>query len=52
MDESRRTNKEETTMCQFHVKYLFAAGVSLLINIKCSAVLVLKTFAEDCIASV
>jgi len=29
-------------MCQFHVKYLFSAGVSLLINIKCSEVLVLK----------
>lgn len=52
MDESRLINKKETTMCQFHIKYLFAAGVSLLINIKCSAVLVIKTFAEDCISSV
>jgi len=41
-DESRLINEKETTMCQFHVKYLYCAGVSLLINIKCSEVLVLK----------
>ena len=42
MDEKRLINKKEITICQFHVNYLFSAGVSLLINIKCSAVLVLK----------